>query len=165
MSVDTGILGNKNLCESDRTLPQVKTLPNNPSESTKKLNPHLWAVERDDDGKAQRMVLSPPKRIRQSSKPLMNKLEQEWFNLCLNSYPEGTKFVPQGIRFKLGNGIWYKPDLVVFGEKVYAYECKGPFAHRGGFENLKVAAHQYPWIRWSLIWKEGYLWKEQIILP
>lgn len=107
------------------------------------------------------------KRIRQSSKPLMNKLEAEWFNICVGAYPEGTKFVPQGIRFKLGNGIWYKPDLLVFGEKVYAYEVKGPFAHRGGFENLKVAAYQYPWIRWSLVWKDKKLhqWQEQEILP
>lgn len=111
--------------------------------------------------------LKLPKRIRQSSKPLMNKLELEWFEICVGAYPEGTKFVPQGVRFKLGNGIWYKPDLVVFGDKVRAYEVKGPFAHRGGFENLKVAAYQYPWIRWSLVWKDKQLhqWQEQEILP
>lgn len=106
-----------------------------------------------------------PKRIRQSSKPLLNKLETEWFNICKQAYPEDCHVVPQGIRFMLGNGIWYKPDIVVFGVSVYAYEVKGPHAFRGGFENLKVAAHKYQHISWSLVWKENGQWQEQKVQP
>lgn len=105
------------------------------------------------------------KRIRQDTKPLLNKLESEWHTILKEAYPEGTIIIAQGIRFRLGNGIWYKPDFVVFGIKTYAYEVKGPKSWRGGFENLKVAASQYVNIRWSLIWKEGFHWQEQEVMP
>lgn len=108
----------------------------------------------------------PPKRIRQSSKPLMNKLEQEWHGI-LSDRP-GYVVLAQSIRFMLGNGIWYKPDFVVLGEAgIMAYEVKGPHAFRGGFENLKVAAHIYQRnIWWWLVWKDDRdHWQEQRILP
>ncbi len=109
-----------------------------------------------------RAAAKQPKRIRQSSKPLLNKLEQEFRNtrLC------GMGYHDQAIRFRLGNGIWYKPDFVWFGDgRVTAYEIKGPYAFRGGYENLKVAASLYPEVRWTLAWKEGGLWKKQEVLP
>lgn len=115
----------------------------------------------------------PPKalkRIRQSSKPLMNALETRFYAYLCSYYPSCT-FHAQSVRFKLGNGIWYKPDVVCFnwnfGDRgtIGCWEVKGPFAHRGGFENLKVAAHQYPEIRWTLIWEQDGRWQEQPILP
>ena len=142
----------------------MKTLPNNPSESTKKRNPHLWAVERDEEGKAQRMVLCPPKRIRQSSKPLMNGLEQSFWNEVLNSVRPGAK--AQAIRFRLANGIAYKPDFVDLStQPLMAWECKGPHAFRGGLENLKMAANLYPEIYWVLVWKKDGQWQQQRVLP
>lgn len=106
------------------------------------------------------------KRLRQSSKPLMNKLETELFHFLKANYPEDSVIVPQGIRFRLGNGIWYKPDFVIFAGMVWAYEVKGPRAFRGGFENLKVAAGLYPMIRWRLVWKDqNGIWQEQKVLP
>lgn len=104
-----------------------------------------------------------PKRIRQSSRPLLNKLEQEWYD----RHRDVFGFISiQAIRFKLGNGIWYKPDFVVWGEAgIYGYEIKGPHGFRGGFENLKVAAFLYRKIEWWLTWKENGEWKEQQILP
>ncbi len=109
---------------------------------------------------------APPKRIRQSTKPEMNKLESEFMAYLKAFYPSWT-FHPQALRFKLGNGIWYKPDVVCcnFDGKVACWEVKGPFAHRGGFENLKVAAHKYPEIKWTLVWKENHRWVDQPILP
>lgn len=111
----------------------------------------------------------PPKRIRQSQKPLLNKLEEEWLD-CLKL--QFMDISSQSLRFKLGNGIWYKPDFVAWprglesiDHRMRAYEVKGPFAHRGGFENLKVAAHQYPQIKWTLCWKQDGKWKEQTVLP
>ena len=104
------------------------------------------------------------KRIRQSSKPLMNKLETEFFN-C---YPKDSPCINvQSIRFKLGNGIWYKPDFVFIRPSGTwtCYEIKGPHAFRGGFENLKVAASKYPLIQWVLSWKQFDTWQSQIILP
>jgi hypothetical protein len=149
----------------------MRSLPNNPPESFRRRNPHLYPVRVMDlidhpptfpHGAGN---VTPPKRIRQSTKPLMNKLEQEWFHICKSSYPEDCQVLPQSLRFKLGNGIWYKPDVIVLAGATYAYEVKGPHAFRGGFENLKVAAHLYPKIRWTLVWKEGCEWKEQEVLP
>lgn len=121
-------------------------------------------------------VLSEPaiqqpkkKRIRQSSKPLLNKLETEF-----KEYLEQYKMhwvLSQSIRFKLGNGIWYKPDFVVMQpalslSPIVCYEVKGPHAYRGGLENLKVAAGQYKYITWILCWKgESGNWEFQTVLP
>lgn len=103
-----------------------------------------------------------PKRIRQSSKPLLNALEREF--QCFVQAHTDLSLVPQSIRFMLANGIWYKPDFVCFCPLV-CYEIKGPHAFRGGFENLKVAASRYPQFTWKLMWKQGAQWKEQIVLP
>ena len=77
------------------------------------------------------------------------------------------KTIPQGMRFRLGNGIWYCPDFVripLDNLPMQAIEVKGPHAFRGGFENLKVAANLYPEITWVLVWKDNGIWQEQIIL-
>lgn len=74
----------------------------------------------------------------------------------------------QSKRYKLGNGIWYKPDMTgndTRDGKETAYEVKGPFAFRGGFENLKVAASTWQEVNWILVWKDNGEWKQQKILP
>lgn len=106
-------------------------------------------------------------RIRQSSKPLMNQLESEWFAL-LKSSGWMNNLRPQAKRYKLGNGIWYKPDVTGNDSRdgrETAYEVKGPHAFRGGFENLKVAAGIWPEVRWILVWKVGEEWRQQDVLP
>ena len=108
------------------------------------------------------------KRVRQSSKPLMNKLEAEFFNHMKCQYLEigyGSEILAQALRFRLGNGIWYKPDFVQIrpSGRWTIYEVKGPHAFRGGLENLKIAASQYPLIQWVLAWKEGGEWVTQEI--
>lgn len=106
----------------------------------------------------------PRKRIRQSSKPLLNKLEAE-YQLWVEANTE-YKLIPQAIRFRLGNGIWYKPDFTILVPyALMAIEVKGPHAFRGGLENLKVAASLYPQVWWKLVWKEGNHWYEQRVLP
>lgn len=92
--------------------------------------------------------------IRQERKPLLNKLETEFYDYI---YAEIAKLwtnpiiTIQSLRFKLGNGIWYKPDIVHIGETTWTcYEVKGPHRFRGGIENIKVAAHKYPTLRWVL---------------
>ena len=107
------------------------------------------------------------RRIRQSQKPKMNKLEKEalaWLQAC---YP-GNEFKPQAKRYELATGHWYKPDFTTAGKSFStetAFEVKGPHAFRGGFENLKVAARVWPEVRWILMWKESGVWKQQTILP
>ena len=104
------------------------------------------------------------KRIRQRSGPLMNKLEESFWQEYLALRYEKAR--PQGIKFRLGNGIVYTPDFVDLSvQPVKAWEVKGPKAFRGGFENLKVAAALYPEVRWILVWRECGGWKHQEVLP
>ena len=146
----------------------MSELPTNPSESVRRRNPHLYIQPKSElTGLLVKSIqVERQKRIRQSQKPLMNKLELEYWGVLKRSYTEGPdRIVCQGLRFQLANGLWYKPDFAVFTfNALWCYEVKGPHAFRGGFENLKVAARTYPFITWVLVWKET-TWKEQIVLP
>ena len=107
------------------------------------------------------------KRIRQRSGPLMNKLEAEWFEI-LKASGWMNNLRPQARRYKLGNGIWYKPDITgndTRDGRETAYEVKGPHAFRGGFENLKVAAGLWQEVKWILVWKKDGDWQQQEVLP
>jgi len=110
----------------------------------------------------------PTKRIRQSQKPKLNKLELEYQVVLVNTAGVETEtIVAQGMRFELGTGIWYKPDFTcIIDGRFTCIEVKGPHAFRGGFENLKVAARSYHWMQWILVWKnEMNTWNQQVVLP
>jgi hypothetical protein len=142
------------------------------SKSFRASNPHLFSGPDST---------SPPpktgKRLRQSTKPLMNKLEQEFKDymedqLCHAYGDSYCELLPQALRFRLGNGIWYKPDFIFVNPlyhtpkiKLLAYEVKGPKSWRGGFENLKIAATLYEWVEWILVWKDNALWRTQLVYP
>lgn len=135
------------------------TLPSNPTAAFIRRNPHLYPpscpVVPSEHPK-------PAKRIRQSSAPLMNKLETEFYA----TLHEFENVMIQALRFKLGNGIWYKPDFcTIFAGVVHCWEVKGPHSFRGGMENLKVAAGLYPQIRWILVWDQDGAWCQQTVLP
>lgn len=134
------------------------------SESFKRINPHLFGPSVTGAAEWQP---KPSKRIRQSDKPLMNKLETEWFNILLSSHWMNC-LRAQAKRYKLGNGIWFKPDITgndTRDGRETAYEVKGQHAFRGGFENLKVAAGLWPEVKWILVWKQDSEWKQQTVLP
>ena len=111
---------------------------------------------------------APAKRIRQSDKPLMNKLETEWARHLICCYPL-VKHHHQAVRFCIGNGAWFKPDICVTIEgQLTCYECKGPKEGKNvarGILALKTAAHAFPDIVFILVWKEDGGWKQQRILP
>lgn len=126
---------------------------------------------------AGQMPLAPPppflgvakgNRVRQSSKPLMNKLESDCFAM-LAATGLFDRLRAQAKRFRLGNGIWFKVDITGIDTRDgrdTAWEVKGPHAWQSGIQPLKVAAGLYPEIRWLLIWKgEKGAWKQQEILP
>jgi hypothetical protein len=126
------------------------------SPDTVKLNPHLTGGVSP--------IIEEGKRVRQSNKPNLNKLETEFLQVLKTYYP-GTTINAQNRRYKLGNGIWYKPDFTALIKSCeFAWEVKGPHAFRGGIENLKVVAACWPDVVWILIWKESGNWKQQKIL-
>ena len=113
----------------------------------------------------------PKKRLRQSTKPLMNKLEAEFYGHLTRTLLPSMVLV-QAISLRLGNGISYRPDfftptVACMGDYHFGtfYEVKGPKVFRGGFENLKVAAHTYPFFVFALVWLDDGQWQEQIVLP
>ena len=149
------------LCVLDRRLRYIKTkriemstLPTNPSESFKRKNPHLY------DGKVEP---ERAKRIRQDTKPLLNKLETEWGNILKRTHPNVR---PQAIKFRLANGTTYCPDFVdLTSRPVTCWEVKGKHAWDDSLVKLKFAASTWPEITWMLVWRENGQWRQQEVLP
>lgn len=110
------------------------------------------------------------KRLRQSSKPVLNKLEARFQDYMFKSY-DALFIHAQAVRLELARGIWYKPDFFVAPHPLCTratfYEVKGPRSFRGGFENLKVAARVHSWAKFFLVWenRDTGLWERQEILP
>lgn len=165
------------------------------SESTRRRNPHLFGLAPEQVAKS---VSNPEgktlvevfraeakgmnleqfmtaevalkgRRLRQDPKPLMNKLETEYFNYLNARLCHEPTLRPQARRYKLANGAWYKPDITacVNGRET-AWECKGPKQMKSmarAMLTIKVAAHNWPEVRWMLVWKEQGRWMEQEVLP
>jgi hypothetical protein len=114
------------------------------------------------------------KRLRQNTKPLLNKLEQDWLNQLYENFPECgvATFRAQAKTYRLANGLRYTPDFTALinifpgGFKETAWEVKGKWVDGDSFPKLKMAAAMWPEIRWILVWKDSKgQWREQTILP
>lgn len=103
------------------------------------------------------------RRIRQSHKPRLNKLEEEFGAILRVEHPD-VRIYDQAFRVELANGQWYKVDFWV-PKRSLAFEVKGKKSFRGGFENLKSAASTYPDITWVLVWKDEGRWYRQTMVP
>lgn len=108
----------------------------------------------------------PGKRIRQASKPLLNKLEQEAMDMLHARFPY-SKFQPHAMKLELANGSWYCPDIIEFPKEppLHIYEVKGKHSWDDAIVKLKVAARTWQEFHWWLMWKEGEVWKSQRVLP
>jgi hypothetical protein len=111
------------------------------------------------------------KRLRQSSKPLMNKLEQAWFDHLKATLPAPAlpTLRAQAKRFKLCNGCWYKPDATaIVSSNEIAWEVKGSSKMKGrqsGNMAVKLAAAAFPEITFFFVWREAGTWCTQRVLP
>jgi hypothetical protein len=145
-------------------------LPNNPNESFRRRNPHLYGVQppvRTVNQKTGRITFSEKKRIRQGEKP-PTKLEADW-RLHQEAFFPGVKFRAQAIRFRLANGAWYRPDLMAWMDgRMNCWETKGPKQMKNvarGILTVKFAATAWPEVRFTLVWREAGQWHEQVVLP
>lgn len=107
------------------------------------------------------------RRIRQSQKPLLNKLETEAMAWLRTTYPH-FKFQPHCMRLEIANGCWFSPDIVGTCDgtrNVSLHEVKGPMAWDDAIVKLKVVARAWPCFSVSIMWKIDGQWKEQLVLP
>lgn len=143
-------------------------------EACRKLNPHIFGPGQSSivklnlplgEGDKDALALKP-KRFRQDSKPLLNGLEQEWFDYFQHISPD-IKLRPQAKRYRLGNGKWYKPDFTGhIGPREMAWEVKGKKSFRDAMDTIKWAAHEWPEVTFMMVWKDADgRWQEQIALP
>lgn len=141
------------------------------SKTFKRLNPHLFVGGEDDAEHDLIEALTKPKekepkRVRQNSKPLLNKLETE-YSWLLGHWGEHVH--AQSITLKLANGVRYTPDFFslssVGSGRPKAWEVKGKHAWEDSLLKIKFAAKEYPEIKFLLVWKEKGKWCQQEVLP
>lgn len=143
---------------------QMKEPPLNVSDSVRRRNPHLY-------GPPAAVIQAPTAtRIRQQSKPPLNKLELEWLGHLKLSPTLRVRI--QALTFKLANGVKYTPDFVTTHldmerrcSVITGWEVKGKHAWDDAIVKIKIAAHEWPEITWKMVWKENGNWKQQTILP
>jgi len=106
------------------------------------------------------------KRIRQRSKPALNKLEQEALDTLHSRFPFST-FRPHCLNLEIANGTWLCPDIVEFAAEppLRIYEVKGKQAWEDSIIKLKVAARTWKEFHWWLMWKDDLAWHSQRVLP
>ena len=104
-------------------------------------------------------------RIRQSSKPLMNGLETRFHNHMQRKHPD-VLFHPQGITFRLANGLRYTPDFTAcIDGDLFAFEVKGKWIDGDSVPKIKMFASVYP--EWTVLfcWEHNGGWQQQLVKP
>lgn len=167
--------------EFDRQFPQA-------CEQARLMNRRAWETQQRERGKLlddtikvldakakreiERLVNPPQKRIRQDTKPLLNKTEVRCLKYLTDLLPAGTKIHQQAKKVRLANGCWYLVDFWAIplkdgpGRLIVNWECKGPHAWEDSLIKLKVAASTYPDEAWFLLWEDGKNnWLSQEVLP
>lgn len=116
----------------------------------------------------------PSRRIRQDTKPLLNKLETKFLNRIKDLYPNYPPIRAQAKTFRLCNGVRFTPDLSCSiwpvengAARETCWEIKGPKSWDDAIVKVKMAAHEFPEICWRFVWKDKTTkeWCEQILLP
>lgn len=122
-------------------------LPTTVSESTRRLNPHLFGgvpspkLPASDDGP----------RMRQDRGPKLNKTEAAFVGWLALKFP-ALQIEREGVTLLLANGCRYTADFAVFnpGGDIVLYEVKGGKFWDDAVVKLKVAANKYPRIAFWL---------------
>jgi hypothetical protein len=90
----------------------------------------------------------------------MNKTEAAWADQ-LELLKKADKIIDwrfNSVRFRLGDGAYYKPDFfVIYPDHFELHEVKG-FWREAAKVRIKTAAELYPWIRWVVVRLEKGSW-------
>ncbi len=106
--------------------------------------------------------------IRQKQGPALNKTEAAFLDELRAVHPPRETLV-QAVTLAIANGCRYTPDFFqppAAKERARAFEVKG-FMRDDAAVKLKVAARQFPWIRFFLVSRKGRAsrWQVQEVLP
>lgn len=127
-------------------------LPAKVSESTRRLNPHLF-------GGGQNLAPNPApqngaNRLRQNRGPKLNKTETEFEGYLRRVVVPTHDVEAHALTFALANGCRYTPDFIASGPDLRAYEVKGKHAWDDAIVKLKVAARRFPYVQFWLAYKQ-----------
>ena len=105
------------------------------------------------------------RRVRQATKG-PNKLEADFAYWLPHARPQTADIRYNAVTLTIANGVRYTPDWTGWeGERLTAWEVKGPHAFDGSLEKLKMAARSFPRIKFELAWRVRGEWRIQAILP
>ena len=94
----------------------------------------------------------------------LNKLERAWLAVLRERGADWIGIEPFGLKLA-SNRCRYHPDFITLVDgQLTAWETKG-FMRDDAFTKLKVAAREYPFIRFILVKREGGRWIETEINP
>lgn len=131
-------------------------------------NKFMAQLKRDCPKPGEPGYTAPKKRIRQNTKG-PNKLEREAMEM-LKAQKPWLIFRFHTLTVILANGVRYTPDIVAFNKNPHistmsCVEVKGKQMWDDAVVKVKVAAHEWPHIKWGLMWKENGQWQTQEVLP
>lgn len=139
-------------------------IPDNPSESFKRRNPHLYPPNLRQNRSETHQNVSDhtkiPTRASKRLKPLLNKLETRHRDILVGM---GIKVLEQAITLRLDPPYRsYTPDLAYVGDDgLTLLEIKGPHRFREkGIAKAALAAKTYPMFDFILVeWTKDKRWK------
>lgn len=111
----------------------------------------------------QRVRAYAGKRIRQDTKPLLNRLESQWLTWFQGNY--STPVIAQSITLRLDPPFTsYRPDFAYLDRGLVLVEVKGPHRFREkGIAKAALAAKTYPMFQFVLFEKRDGEWKSTIL--
>ena len=101
--------------------------------------------------------------LRQRTGPKLNKTETDFLAWLLERYPE-KEIRAQAVTLVIANGTRYTVDFTNLRQGL-AWETKGAHAWDDSLVKLKVAASQYPELKFHLVQRNGADWRIQERLP
>lgn len=134
-------------------------LPNNPSDSTKRRNPHLYLLKRAEP------IANPPQlRLGLPGEGGLNKTETRYL-AWLKTLKDDWIGI-QCLRFQLAEKCWYLPDFVAYDlHGLRAIDVKAFWKSMGkpgilddSLVKIKCSARMYPWCRFILAWEQDGIW-------
>ena len=91
----------------------------------------------------------------------MNKTEKAYADRLeiLKRLGEIVDYKFEAVRFRIGEGAYYKPDfLVVYADRFEIHETKGHWREAAKVR-IRACAELYPWFNWVAVYYERGKWR------